>query len=89
MMNNPNNAPAPMLDLSAVDEAERLRTGIRALIRDWAEGWEDCDRFDQRIAYQALGDLLGPDFDNAPTWVAPVGEDLDVFLARAYADRWL
>lgn len=58
-------------DRDVLAEAERLRTGLRCLIRDWAEGWEDCTPFDQRDAYRALAELLGPDYDSDRTWVAP------------------
>lgn len=63
-------------DLKAADtadraEAERLRTGLRRLIRDWAEGWEDCTPFDQREAYVTLIQLLGPDYNSERTWIAP------------------
>lgn len=52
----------------ATMEAERLRTGLRYLYRDWTEGWDNVDEFDQRDAYRAVSELLGPDFANAPTW---------------------
>lgn len=59
---------------SALAEAERLRDGIRCLIRDWVEGWENAAPFDQRNAYREIGELLGPDYNNEPTWVAPRAE---------------
>lgn len=58
----------------ATAEAERLRTGLRCLVRDWAEGWDDADPFDQRDAYQSLTELLGEDFANDPTWKLEAGE---------------
>lgn len=78
-------------DTTSLREAERLRTGLRVLIRDWSEGWEDCTPFDQRDAYRAAAELLGADFDNDPTWLAahpaPPGADAGAG-ERVCPDRW-